>query len=129
MRLEPPIAEKPISFYLPHHCVFKTVEQTSKIHIVFDAFCRNSSDVSLSDALLVGPTVQKDLISILMRFHFFTYVIIVDIIKMYRQILMHPFQTRLQRILWRNDLAANVDTYELTAVTYGTASASFHQVP
>jgi len=38
---------------------------------------------------------------------------------------MHPSQTRLQRILWRDDLSGNVDTYELTAVTYGTASASF----
>ena len=38
---------------------------------------------------------------------------------------MHPSQTRLQRILWRNDLSANIDTYELTTVTYGTASASF----
>jgi len=60
-----------------------------------------------------------------MRFHFFNYVIIADIIKMYRQILVHPSQTRLQRILWRNDLSANVDTYELITVTYGTASASF----
>jgi len=32
---------------------------------------------------------------------------------------------RLQRILWREDLSANVDTYELTTFTYGTASASF----
>jgi len=31
----------------------------------------------------------------------------------------------LQRILWCNDLSANVDTYELTTVTYGTTSASF----
>jgi len=60
-----------------------------------------------------------------MRFRFFIYVITADIIKMYRQILMHPSQTRLQRILWRNNLFANVDTYELTTVTYGTASASF----
>jgi len=44
---------------------------------------------------------------------------------MYRQILIHPSQTRLQRILWRNDPSANVDTYELTIVTYDTASASF----
>ena len=28
-RLEPPIAEEPISFYLSYHCVFKTVEQTN----------------------------------------------------------------------------------------------------
>jgi len=73
----------------------------------------------------MGPIVQQDLISILMRFRFFTYIITADIIKMYRQILMHPSQTRLQRILWRNDPSANVDTYELTTVTYGTASASF----
>jgi len=51
-RLEPPIAEEPMLFYLPHHCIFKTVEQTSKIHIVFDASCRSSSGVSLNDALL-----------------------------------------------------------------------------
>ncbi|KYM79367.1 hypothetical protein ALC53_10162, partial [Atta colombica] len=34
-------------------------------------------------------------------------------------------QTRLQRILWRNNPSANVNTYELTTITYGTASASF----
>jgi len=32
---------------------------------------------------------------------------------------------RLQRILWRDDLSANIDTYELTTVTYDTASVSF----
>ncbi|XP_018403197.1 PREDICTED: uncharacterized protein LOC108780101 [Cyphomyrmex costatus] len=72
-RLELPITDEPISFYLPHHCVFKTVGQSSKIRIVFDASCRNSSGVSLNDALLVGPVVQQDLISILMRFRFFIY--------------------------------------------------------
>ncbi|KYM77037.1 hypothetical protein ALC53_12573 [Atta colombica] len=54
--LEPPIAEESISFYLPHHCIFKTVEQTSKIRIVFDASCRSSSGVSLNDVLLVEST-------------------------------------------------------------------------
>ena len=73
----------------------------------------------------MGPTIQRNLISILIRFRLFTYVITADIIKMYRQILVHPSQTRLQRILWRDDLSANVDTYELTTVTYGTVSALF----
>ncbi|XP_018393050.1 PREDICTED: uncharacterized protein LOC108772092 [Cyphomyrmex costatus] len=124
-RLEPPIAEEPTSFYLPHHCVFKAVGQTSKIRVVFDASCRSSSGVSLNDALLVGPNVQRDLVSILLRFRFFSCVITADITKMYRQISMHPSQTRLQRILWRNDSSMNVNTYELTTITYGTASASF----
>jgi len=52
-----------------------------------------------------------------MGFRFFTYVIIADIIKMYRQILMHPSQTRLQRIFWRNDPSANVDTNLLPLLT------------
>ncbi|KYQ59009.1 hypothetical protein ALC60_01980 [Trachymyrmex zeteki] len=124
-RLEPPITEEPASFYLPHHCVFKIVGQTSKIRVVFDASCRSTTGVSLNDVLLVGPNVQQDLISILLRFRYFLYVITADIIKMYRQISMHPSQTRLQRILWRDDPSMNVDTYELTTVTYGTASASF----
>jgi len=97
-RMEPPIAEETI-FYLPHHCVCKTVGQESKIRIVFDASCRSSSGVSLNNALLVEPTIQQDLISILMRFRFFIYGMSSPLIKMYRQILMHPSQTRLQRIL------------------------------
>jgi len=64
-----------------------------------------------------------------MRFRFFIYVIITDIIKMYRQILVHPSQTRLQRILWCDDLSVNVDTYELTTVTYSFRVISGHQVP
>jgi len=97
--MESPIAEETISFYLPTIASSKqSGKRQSKIRVAFDASCRSSSDVSLNDTLLVGPTIQQDLISILMRFRFFTYVITANIIKMYRQILMHPFQTRLQRI-------------------------------
>lgn len=55
----------------------------------------------------------------------FRYALAADIIKMYRQILVHPSQTRYQRILWRDTPKADVKTYELTTVTYGTSSASF----
>jgi len=47
-RMESSIAEKTISFYLPHHCVFKTVGQ-AKIRVVLNASCRSSSGVSLND--------------------------------------------------------------------------------
>lgn len=74
---------------------------------------------------MVGPVVQQELISILIRFRFFMYVFSADVIKMYRQILVDPSQVRLQRILWRDDPAKDVDTYELLTVTYGTSSASY----
>lgn len=112
-------------FYLPHHCVFKKADQGSKLRVVFDASCKGSTGTSLNDALLVGPVVQQDLTAILMRFRTFRYVFAADIIKMYRQILLDPSQTCLQRILWRNDSALEASTYELTTVTYGTASASY----
>ncbi|XP_011686440.1 PREDICTED: uncharacterized protein LOC105449136 [Wasmannia auropunctata] len=44
---------------------------------------------------------------------------------MYRQILVDSSQTRLQRILWRTDPSASVNTFELTTITYGTSSASY----
>jgi len=101
------------SYYLPHHCVFKGSGPSPKIRVVFDASCKSASGVSLNDALSVGPVVQQDLTSILLRFRTFAYVLVADIVKVYRQVLIHPTQTRLQRILWRDDPSLDVNIYEL----------------
>ncbi|XP_020296284.1 uncharacterized protein LOC109861165 [Pseudomyrmex gracilis] len=114
-----------MSCYLPHHCVYKVTSQSRKLRVVFDASCKTSSGVSLNDALMVGPVVQQDLMSILIRFRSFRYVFTADIVKMYRQVLLDPSQTRLQRILWRDDPNDRVDAYELNTITYGTSSASY----
>ena len=79
----------------------------------------------LNSVLLVGPVVQQDLISIILRFRTFAYAFTADIIKMYRQILVCSSQTRLQRILWRENSSSQVEAYELTTVTYGTAAAPY----
>ncbi|XP_018405227.1 PREDICTED: uncharacterized protein LOC108781676 [Cyphomyrmex costatus] len=113
------------SVYLPHHCVFKITGNSSKIRVVFDASSKGSNGLSLNDTLMVGPVVQQDLASTLTRFRTFQYVVVADIIKMYRQILLDPSQTCLQKILWRNDPADNVEEYELLTLTYGTSSASY----
>lgn len=73
---------------------------------------------------MTGPTVQQDLVSILMRFRTFDYVFAADIIKMYRQVLIRT-QTQLQRVLRRDDSSSPFRTYELLTVTYGTRSAPF----
>lgn len=104
------------AFYLPHHCVFKVSAESSKIRVVFDASCKSSTGVLLNDALLTGPVIQQDFMSILMRFRMFIYALAADIIKMYRQILIHPSQTRYQQILWRENPAIDVKTYELCTV-------------
>lgn len=89
--------DKPGVYYLPHHCVMKDTAKGSKIG-VFDASCKTDTGVSLNDIMMTGPVVQEDLISILMRFRTFKYVLVADIIKMYRQIRLHSTQMRLHRI-------------------------------
>ena len=72
-------------FYLPHHGVVKTTSLTTKTRVVFDGSCKSSTNISLNDALMVGPTIQDDLFSTFTRFRTFTYALTADIEQMYRQ--------------------------------------------
>ena len=56
------------SFYMPHHFVFKEVSTTTKLRVVFDGSAKTSNGHSLNDALMVGVTIQEDLLSIITRF-------------------------------------------------------------
>lgn len=112
-------------FYLPHHCVLRETNQTTKCRVVFDGSAKTCSGQSLNDILLVGPTIQEDIFSIILRFRKYPFVITADVTKMYRQILINPNQRNFQRILWRYNNNDPVKTYQLNTVTYGTSSASF----
>lgn len=93
-------------YYMPHHCVTKESSSTTKLRVVFNA-SRGSNGVSLNDALMVGPVLQQDLFSVLLRFRSFTYALTADVAKMYRQILVDSDQTPLQRIVWQIILQKN----------------------
>lgn len=113
------------SYYMPHHAVHKHTSTTTKLRVVFDGSCKTTTGISLNDSLMVGPTIQDDLFLILTRYRTFKYALTADITKMYRQVLVHPDQTSLQRILWRNSAEEPIRTFELLTVTYGTSSALF----
>lgn len=113
------------AYYMPHHGVLRESSLTTKLRVVFDASARTDSGYSINELQMVGPVIQSDLLSIILRFREHAFVITADIEKMYRQVLITPSQRPLQRILWRTDPQSVLDTYELNTVTYGTASASF----
>lgn len=113
-----------VKWYLPHHAVLRPSNTTTKCRVVFDASAKVSGS-SLNDVMMVGPTVQRDLLSIILSFRKHQYVLSADIAKMYRQILVDPRHTPLQRIFWRKSPSAQLRVLELSTVTYGTAAAPF----
>ncbi|XP_076387400.1 uncharacterized protein LOC143264382 [Megachile rotundata] len=114
-----------VGYYLPHHAVVKDSSVTTKVRVVFDASAKISSGLSLNNTLLVGPTIQDTLFSILIRFRLHSIVIIADIEKMFRQILVHPDDREYQKILWRDNMDEAIRCFKLNTVTYGTAPAPF----
>lgn len=114
-----------VNYFLPHHAVLKPDSTTTKLRVVFDASCKTTSGASLNDGLMVGPVVQDDLISIHARFRLHRIGIVADVAKMYRMINMCPPDQKLQLILWRATPDEAIEVFQLTTVTYGTASAPF----
>jgi hypothetical protein len=112
-------------YYMPHHAVIKEHSISTKTRVVFDASAQTTNGISLNDQLMIGPTLQEDLFSILTRFRTYQYVLSSDIAKMFRQILMQESHRDYQRILWRDDQSKPLEMYRLKTVTYGTACAPF----
>ncbi|XP_017479438.1 PREDICTED: uncharacterized protein LOC108368980 [Rhagoletis zephyria] len=112
-------------YFMPHHAVFKPTSATTKLRVVFDASCKSSNGLSLNDNLLIGPTIQKDLFEIITKFRKYKVGFAGDIEKMYRQVLVHPDDRPLQRILWGRSTEEEPTAYDLRTVTYGTAAAPF----
>ncbi|XP_055542522.1 uncharacterized protein LOC129728133 [Wyeomyia smithii] len=111
--------------YLPHHPVVKEASTTTKVRVVFDASCKTSTNTSLNEVLLVGPVIQEELRSIILRCRTKQIMLVADVEKMFRQIFIRPEDRPLQCILWRSSPTDEVATYELNTVTYGTKPAPF----
>ncbi|XP_063988136.1 uncharacterized protein LOC135168143 [Diachasmimorpha longicaudata] len=111
-------------YYLPHHAVINESSTTTKVRAVFDGSSKTNTGVSLNETLHVGPTIQDDIFSLLLRFRLYPYVLTGDIEKMCRQVLVRPEDRLYQRILWHNGKEP-VRTFELNTVTFGLSAAPY----
>ena len=112
-------------FYLPMHAVKKESSSTTKIRAVFDASAKSSSNVSLNDILLVGPTVHSSLLDVLLRFRLHRIALTADVSKMYRAIELVKSDRDLHRFVWRSDPDKPIQDYRMTRVTFGVSASSF----
>jgi len=76
-------------YYLPLRAVFKSSSSTTRTPIAFDGSCRSSKGLSLNDVLLVGPTIQQDSNSTVLRLRIYQIAFTVDKAKTYRQVMIH----------------------------------------
>jgi len=83
------------------------------------------SGTSLNQNLLVGRNLLPALSDILLRWRWHRYVLISDVEKMYRQIIVHEEDRELQRIVWRSNSRQEISEFRLNTVTYGLACAPF----
>lgn len=113
------------SIYLPHHAVVREDKETSKVRVVYDASAQGSNGHSLNNTMMVGPVLQPDLRSLIIAWRRHKICVVGDIEKMYRMINMTEEHTSLQRILWRDDPDNQLECYDLTTVTFGTAAAPY----
>ena len=116
---------KDLVCYLPHHPVINPEKQTTKLRVVFNASNKTSNGKSLNDILYVGPTLQADLVLLILRWRLYKFVFNCDITQMYRQIKVDPSHSPLQRILFRDSPLDEIQDYELQTVTFGVNCAPF----
>jgi hypothetical protein len=125
MSVVPPLSSDQSCWYLPHHAVQQQGPRGTKLRVVFDATRSNTAGCSLNSSLLTGPSLLGDLSLLLLRWRNYRYVFTSDIVKMFRQILVHPDDQDLQRILWNSGEPGSPIDFRLQTVTYGTACAPF----
>lgn len=116
---------KCFSFYLPHHAVVRPESKSTKVRVVFNASRKTKSGYSLNDVLYTGPTLQSDLISIILNWRKYRFVFSGDIQKMYRQILVDPSDRPFQKILFQKSSQDPVQDFQLKTVTFGVNCAPF----
>ncbi|XP_059080061.1 uncharacterized protein LOC131878169 [Tigriopus californicus] len=103
--------------WLPHHGVYKDPTKR-KLRVVFDSAAKYSG-LSLNDCLFTGPTLQNELILLLLGFREYPVAVTADIEAMYSRIFMNQEDARFHRFLWTEDVAGQPELYEMTRVVFG----------
>lgn len=112
-------------YFMTHHIIQRPSSTTTQFRVVFNASFRSTTGRSLNDCLLVGPPIQDEVFSHLLRWREFPVAVTSDICKMFRQIFVHNDNYKWQMIWWRDDPSQPLMPYYLCTVIYGTASAPF----
>ena len=114
-------------FYIRHKAVVRENAETTKMRIVYDASARESpSAASLNECLEVGPPLQNQLWSVMIRNRFYPVAIAGDLKQAFLQIRVRGADRDSLRFHWLKDLRSKqVETLRFTRVLFGLAPYPF----
>ena len=101
--LEP--SNKAIS-YLPHRPVVKQERSTTKIRPVFDASAHEKGKPSLNDCILIGPSLNPEILALLLKFRVNPVALVGDLEKAFPQIKLDARDIDATRFLWFDSVEA-----------------------
>jgi hypothetical protein len=115
------------SHYIPHFGVFKE-SSTTPLRIVYDSSCKTPAGVSLNDCLEIGPTLQNDMLTILLRFRAHPIGLTADIEKAFHQVGLHEQDRDFARFLWLKDpydSKSDFESYRFRVILFVASSSPF----
>ena len=114
--------EHPV-YYLPHRPVIRESSNSTKVRPVFDASAVGYNGISLNDCLECGPSLNPDLVEVLIRFRRWKVALTADITKAFLQIKLQREDRDVHRFLWQiND---TVRIMRFVRVPFGNKSSPF----
>ena len=110
-------------FYMPHRPVVRESSSSSKIRPVFDCSSKSYNGKSLNDLLCTGPSLNPDLVAVMLRFRRWPIPLSGDVIKAFLQIHVNPKDRNCHRFLIKiNDIIYHL---RFTRVPFGNTSSPF----
>ncbi|XP_064464133.1 uncharacterized protein LOC135375333 [Ornithodoros turicata] len=118
---------------MPHHEVIRRNRETTKVRIVFDASSKASGCVSLNEAIHSGPSLNTDVLELLLCFCTYPVALIADVENAFLQIVLDKhdrdclrfFSSTATSYVKRPLPPAPLGTWQMAHVAVGARSNPF----
>ena len=114
--------------YMLHHAVVRQDKATTKLRVVYDASAK-SDGLSLNDCLFVGPSLNKKIFDILLRFRMYSIIIVLaDNEKAFLMVSVTETDEDALRFLWFKDVTVEkpeLQIYKFTCVVFGVGPSPY----
>ena len=111
-----------LAYYLPTFGVLRPDKDTTKLRVVVDAKAKYNNK-SLNDAILSGPNLINDLVTVLLRFRHKPIAIQADISEMFLQVSLAPEDRVYHRFLHRPNPDLPIEEYEFQVHAFGNSGS------